>query len=96
MVAIISLAVAFLTTMLTESLVLALAGGVLGLLLAFLGIDTLLGLLPGGLPVIAGLFGSDRRAEVEARFPDEYASWEADPFTFAPGGGESGHGSPTQ
>lgn len=31
-----------------------------------------------------------RRAEVEARFPEEYASWEADPFTFAPGGGESG------
>ena len=30
------------------------------------------------------------RAEVEARFTDEYASWEADPFTFAPEGGESG------
>ena len=30
------------------------------------------------------------RAEVEARFPDEYAAWEADPFTFAPQGGESG------
>jgi broad specificity phosphatase PhoE len=30
------------------------------------------------------------RAEVEARFPDEYASWEGDPFTFAPAGGESG------
>ncbi len=30
------------------------------------------------------------RAEVESRFPDEYAAWEADPFTFAPEGGESG------
>lgn len=30
------------------------------------------------------------RAEVEARFPDEYAGWEADPFTFAPAGGEAG------
>src|SRR5215208_4753156 len=30
------------------------------------------------------------RREVEARFPDEYAAWEEDPFTFAPAGGESG------
>jgi probable phosphoglycerate mutase len=30
------------------------------------------------------------REEVEARFPGEYESWEADPFTFAPVGGESG------
>jgi len=30
------------------------------------------------------------RQEVEERFRDEYASWEADPFTFAPVGGESG------
>jgi broad specificity phosphatase PhoE len=30
------------------------------------------------------------RKEVEERFGDEYASWEADPFTFAPEGGESG------
>lgn len=30
------------------------------------------------------------RAEVEQRFPEEYANWEADPFTFAPEGGESG------
>ena len=30
------------------------------------------------------------RRDVEQRFPDEYASWEADPFTFAPAGGESG------
>ena len=31
-----------------------------------------------------------RRADVEAQYADEYASWEADPFTFAPEGGESG------
>jgi probable phosphoglycerate mutase len=30
------------------------------------------------------------RAEVEARFPEEYAAWEEDPFTYAPEGGESG------
>jgi broad specificity phosphatase PhoE len=30
------------------------------------------------------------RKEVEAKFHDEYASWEEDPFTFAPEGGESG------
>jgi broad specificity phosphatase PhoE len=30
------------------------------------------------------------RSQVEAQFGDEYASWEADPFTFAPEGGESG------
>jgi broad specificity phosphatase PhoE len=30
------------------------------------------------------------RREVEARFADEYSAWEADPFTFAPEGGESG------
>ncbi len=31
-----------------------------------------------------------RRVEVERAFPDEYAAWEMDPFTFAPQGGESG------
>lgn len=30
------------------------------------------------------------RADVEARFHDEYAAWDADPLTFAPQGGESG------
>ncbi|HET6438613.1 MAG TPA: histidine phosphatase family protein [Anaeromyxobacter sp.] len=30
------------------------------------------------------------REEVEQRFGEEYAAWEADPFTFAPVGGESG------
>lgn len=31
-----------------------------------------------------------RRNEVEAQFPEEYTAWEADPFTFAPEGAESG------
>ncbi len=30
------------------------------------------------------------RKEVEAKFGDEYACWEEDPFTFAPVGGETG------
>jgi len=30
------------------------------------------------------------RGEVEQQFPEEYASWEEDPFTFAPQGGEAG------
>lgn len=30
------------------------------------------------------------RAEVEAMYPDEYAKWEHDPYTFAPEGGETG------
>jgi probable phosphoglycerate mutase len=30
------------------------------------------------------------RKEVEERFTDEYTAWEADPFTFAPEGAESG------
>ena len=32
------------------------------------------------------------RREVEQRFPEEYAAWEEDPFTFAPKDGESGLG----
>jgi probable phosphoglycerate mutase len=31
-----------------------------------------------------------KREDVEREFADEYAAWEADPFTFAPAGGESG------
>lgn len=31
-----------------------------------------------------------RRDEVQAQFPEEYAAWQEDPFTFAPLGGESG------
>ena len=31
-----------------------------------------------------------KRDDVERQFADEYAAWEADPFTYAPLGGESG------
>lgn len=30
------------------------------------------------------------RRDVERQFPEEYAAWEEDPFTFAPEGGDSG------
>ena len=30
------------------------------------------------------------RADVESQFPEEYAAWQEDPFTFAPQGGKSG------
>ncbi len=30
------------------------------------------------------------RSEIETRYPEEFARWEADPFTFAPEGGEPG------
>jgi probable phosphoglycerate mutase len=44
-----------------------------------------------GLREIAhGRWEGMRRSEVEAQFRDEYTAWEADPFTFAPEGGESG------
>jgi probable phosphoglycerate mutase len=54
---------------------------------------------PHALPVIArpelreishGRWETLTRAEVEARWPDEAAAWDADPYTFAPEGGESG------
>jgi len=37
-----------------------------------------------------GRWETMRRSEVEAQYPEEYASWQEDPFTFAPQGGESG------
>ena len=37
-----------------------------------------------------GHWEGKKRDEVEREFADEYSSWEADPFTFAPAGGESG------
>lgn len=37
-----------------------------------------------------GRWEGKTRAEVERDFPGEYEAWEADPFTFAPVGGESG------
>jgi broad specificity phosphatase PhoE len=37
-----------------------------------------------------GHWESMTRKDVEENFRDEYMAWEADPFTFAPDGGESG------
>ena len=37
-----------------------------------------------------GRWESLQRSEVEAQFPEEYASWEEDPFIYAPLEGESG------
>lgn len=37
-----------------------------------------------------GRWETMRRSEVEALYPEEYAAWQEDPFTFAPLGGESG------
>ncbi len=37
-----------------------------------------------------GRWEGKTRDEVEAEFPDEASSWDEDPFTFAPVGGESG------
>lgn len=45
----------------------------------------------GGLREIShGRWEGKTRAEVARLFPEEYARWEADPFTFAPEGGETG------
>jgi broad specificity phosphatase PhoE len=32
----------------------------------------------------------DGLREIKSKYPEEYTAWEADPFTFAPKGGESG------
>lgn len=37
-----------------------------------------------------GRWEEKTRAEVERLYPEEYARWEGDPFSFAPEGGESG------
>ena len=37
-----------------------------------------------------GRWEQKTRAEVETLYPEEYARWEADPYTFAPAGGETG------
>jgi probable phosphoglycerate mutase len=45
----------------------------------------------GGLREIDhGRWEGKTRGEVEREFGEEYATWEGDPFTFAPEGGESG------
>ncbi|MEO8056464.1 MAG: histidine phosphatase family protein [Acidobacteriota bacterium] len=54
---------------------------------------------PHGLPVLPvdglreishGRWEQRTRAEVEARWPEEYACWERDPYTFSPEAGETG------
>jgi probable phosphoglycerate mutase len=45
---------------------------------------------PGLKEIDHGRWESRTRKEVEQQFAEEYATWEQDPFTFAPQGGESG------
>jgi broad specificity phosphatase PhoE len=54
---------------------------------------------PHGLPVTPregvreishGRWEGKKRADVERLYPEEYARWEADPYSFAPEGGETG------
>jgi broad specificity phosphatase PhoE len=54
---------------------------------------------PHGKPVAArdglreishGRWERKRRSEVEKLYPEEYARWETDPYSFAPSGGETG------
>ena len=45
---------------------------------------------PGLREISHGRWEGLTRREVEDKFGDEYRSWEADPFTFAPEAGESG------
>lgn len=45
---------------------------------------------PGLREIDHGRWEGLTRNEVEHRFPAEYSAWEADPFTFAPEGGETG------
>jgi probable phosphoglycerate mutase len=49
-----------------------------------------LGLNEGLREIHHGHWETMRRQEVETVYPDEYAAWQEDPFTFAPEGGESG------
>jgi broad specificity phosphatase PhoE len=45
---------------------------------------------PGLKEIDHGRWEQNTRKEVEQKFAEEYATWEQDPFTFAPKGGESG------
>ncbi|MCL2724224.1 MAG: histidine phosphatase family protein [Polyangiaceae bacterium] len=45
---------------------------------------------PGLKEIDHGRWEQMTRREVETNFGDEYATWETDPYTFAPAGGESG------
>lgn len=46
--------------------------------------------VPGLREISHGRWEARTRGEVEALWPDEYACWERDPYTFAPKGGETG------
>jgi probable phosphoglycerate mutase len=45
---------------------------------------------PGLREISHGHWEGKRRSEVEKLYPEEYARWESDPFSFAPEGGETG------
>jgi broad specificity phosphatase PhoE len=45
---------------------------------------------PGLREISHGHWEGRKRADVEKLFPEEYARWEQDPFSFSPEGGESG------
>jgi probable phosphoglycerate mutase len=46
--------------------------------------------VPGLREISHGRWETMTRRDVEALWPEEYARWDADPYTFAPEGGESG------
>ena len=48
------------------------------------------GAIPGLREISHGRWETRTRKEVEMTWPEEYARWDADPYTFAPQGGESG------
>ena len=45
---------------------------------------------PGLQEISHGRWEEKTRQEVEKLYPEEYAAWDEDPYTFAPNGGESG------
>ena len=45
---------------------------------------------PGLREIHHGQWQTKMMAEIAQHFPDEYAAWQEDPFTYAPPGGESG------
>ncbi|HTD53147.1 MAG TPA: histidine phosphatase family protein [Thermoanaerobaculia bacterium] len=45
---------------------------------------------PGLKEISHGHWEGQRRATVEKLYPEEYARWESDPYSFAPQGGETG------
>jgi broad specificity phosphatase PhoE len=46
--------------------------------------------VPGLREISHGRWETKTRRDVEALWPEEYARWDSDPYTFAPDGGESG------